>query len=382
MKVYKSYTISVFPKPRDCFNSRGKLFFKQESYSFITSETNQIISQLLLSRPILINKQNIIVIPFRRFYSSKLDLVQKSEKPNIKLNPGWIIDFVDVEGNFIEWFVGFTDAEGSFDFIKRKSRNSYEFRYRISLHLDDIAVLFFIKENLGLGRVSKQKENACVYVIDKVAEIQKIINIFNKRPLNTTKHLNFLMFSEAFLLCTSSELDDTLHTKLESLRDEMNRKRTDFKLSSDHQYLITPYWFLGFVEGEGSFWISTKGLRLCFSLTQAYTDLELMKEISQFLNNLPGDKSDAPQQEGVKEYNSFGDSARVYISRKQTPQRRGQCEIRITNTGFIRDVLIPFFDSLIWHSKKHKDFLDWKVIFKLKHLGRARVNKKNHEPNE
>lgn len=160
----------------------------------------------------------------------------------------------------------------------------------------------------------------------------------------------------------------------------MNRNRKDLKLSSDHQYLITPYWFLGFVEGEGSFWVSTKELRLCFGLTQANTDLELMKEICQFLNNLPGAKSDPGcDYEG----------ARVFISRKQTPERRGQCDIKVTDTGFIRDVIIPFLDSLIWRSKKHKDLLDWKVILKLKDLGMhyteeglELIKEKNHEPNE
>ena len=116
--------------------------------------------------------------------------------------------------------------------------------------------MYFIQEKLGMGRVFKKKDSACVYVVTKVTEIEEIINIFDKRPLNTSKHLNFLIFKEAFRpppnLCTggppafllyrNSELDDTLHTKLESLKDEMNRKRIDFKLSpSDHQYLITPY---------------------------------------------------------------------------------------------------------------------------------------------
>lgn len=77
-----------------------------------------------------------------------------------------------LEANFIEWFVGFTDAEGSFAFQKNKSRNSYVFSFRISLHLDDIAVLFYIKDTLGLGRVYKQGDKACVYVIDKVDEIK------------------------------------------------------------------------------------------------------------------------------------------------------------------------------------------------------------------
>lgn len=59
-----------------------------------------------------------------------------------------------------------------------------------------------------------------------------------------------------------------------------------------------------------------------------------MKVISQFFNNLPSAKS---------EPGCDSKGAGIYISRKQTPERRGQCDIKVTDTGFIRDVIIPFF---------------------------------------
>ncbi len=150
----------------------------------------------------------------------------------------------------------------------------------------------------------------------------------------------------------------------------MNSQREDFQLPSDHQHLITPNWFLGFVEGEGSFWVRKKELVLYFALSQAQTDLRLMKEISQFLNNLPRAKSDIQPKELVThlEYNDDG-GARLYTYKKSTTESRGECVIKVADARFNWNVLIPFFDSLTWHSKKHKDFQDWKVIFKLKKLG-------------
>jgi hypothetical protein len=220
-----------------------------------------------------------------------------------------------------------------------------------------------------LGRVHK-KDKACQYVIDKVDEIKEIINIFTKRPLNTTKHLNFLNFKEAFIIYINSEPNEILHEKLDSLKNKMNSQREDFQLPSDHQHLITPNWFLGFVEGEGSFWVRKKELVLYFALSQAHTDLRLMKEISQFLNNLPGAKSDIQPKELLTHLEcNYDGVARLYTYKKSTTESRGEWDIKVADARFIWNVLIPFFDSLIWHSKKHKDFQDWKVIFKLKKLG-------------
>ena len=37
----------------------------------------------------------------------------------------------------------------------------------------------------------------------------------------------------------------------------MNTLRTNFILPNSHKILITPYWLLGFIEGDGSFSVST-----------------------------------------------------------------------------------------------------------------------------
>ena len=39
--------------------------------------------------------------------------------------------------------------------------------------------------------------------------------------------------------------------EVENLISEMNQKITNFQYPSDHKFMITLYWFLGFVEGEG-----------------------------------------------------------------------------------------------------------------------------------
>jgi hypothetical protein len=37
----------------------------------------------------------------------------------------------------------------------------------------------------------------------------------------------------------------------------MNSKRNNFELPKNHQINFTPYWLIGFTEGEGSFSLSS-----------------------------------------------------------------------------------------------------------------------------
>jgi len=43
--------------------------------------------------------------------------------------------------------------------------------------------------------------------------------------------------------------------------------------------------------------------------------------------------------------------------------------VSISREDIITKVIIPFFDSLPWYSKKEKDYKDWKIILRLKQLG-------------
>lgn len=69
----------------------------------------------------------------------------------------------------------------------------------------------------------------------------------------------------------------------------MNLKRTNFELPANHNIIITPYWLLGFSEGECSFSVSSSpDINLCFNLTQVITEKKVMEAIKIFLLDLPG----------------------------------------------------------------------------------------------
>ena len=66
------------------------------------------------------------------------------------------------------------------------------------------------------------------------------------------------MFKEGLLLyhnktrSTNLSLTEnsTLFDKIRALKNSMNTLRTNVIFPNSHKILITPYWFLGFIEGD------------------------------------------------------------------------------------------------------------------------------------
>lgn len=137
----------------------------------------------------------------------------------------------------------------------------------------------------------------------------------------------------------------------------MNNLRTDFSELKSKKISITPYWVLGFIEGEGSFTLSKREYTLSFIVTQSAKDLDLMKEIQIFFLNLCNNQ-----------FSGKYDSEGVRLSRYQK-SNTDAVYITIGREDIITKVIIPFFDSLLWPRKKEKDYQDWKIILRLKQLG-------------
>lgn len=279
--------------------------------------------------------------------------------------------------DFIEIFRGFVDAEGCF--LIARTGDTFAFRFLIKLHIDDKSVLDTIQKTLGLGRVTTYKSSA-TYAITSQKEIQFILDIFTKYNLNTTKHLNFLSFKKAFEIYTGSKIKNSkLIQEIASIKSSMNTKRTVFDTTS-FKINITPEWLLGFVEGDGSFSVSTTGLILRFSIAQK-GNLVLMEAIKKFFVDLAKTKGlkdeasyiyitgpDLCIQEGILNQDPHYPRGDKDINLNNTLSEVNYV-LTIKNTNFIKKVLIPFFDSMSWLSKKELDYSDWKTILKIKELG-------------
>ena len=109
----------------------------------------------------------------------------------------------EIDHKFLQWFVGFTDAEGSF-LIQMKKESIVNFSFKITLHIDDSAVLFLIKEKLGIGVVSI-KGNTCTFAVHSFQLIVDVLlPIFDKYSLMTHKQLDYRDWRIAVLLKKNS----------------------------------------------------------------------------------------------------------------------------------------------------------------------------------
>lgn len=259
--------------------------------------------------------------------------------------------------DFYEWLSGLTDGEGSFYFVRRNETGTFDFKFQICLHVDDIQMLHFIQKTIGIGKVASINSTAR-FSVTTLEDIQKIIDIFSNHPLNSTKLLNFLCFKKAFELYISSHKKKDIIKELDILKSSMNTQRTDFNFPESYKPRITPYWLLGFVEGEGSFFVRKDQYKLTFTLTQSSRDLALMLSIKDFIYNLPG----------INKENMDDSSIRISITQSST-DANPITQLIITKTDLIRSAIIPFFSSITWRSKKELDFQDWVTIFKIKERG-------------
>ena len=265
---------------------------------------------------------------------------------------------------FLEWLRGFIDAEGCFSIFLNKQYNSFSFRFQIGLHIDDRSVLEYICNRLKLGRVTNYSNKSAAFIVTKQNEILELIKILNLEvnPLNTIKHLNYLNWKEAFLKYIDPNYSNKDIDIILNLKNNMNKSRKDFNHLNSHKINITPYWLVGFIEGDGSFFIKRIKYLHSLTLSQIQTEKNLMLELVNYLNKLAVGKLLNSKINGFANLNFNPASGKG--------NEQASYKLNITNFEFISLVLIPFFDNLIFFTKKYEDYKDWKIVALLKLEGK------------
>lgn len=268
-------------------------------------------------------------------------LPTKSFSPKNHFNPQY--------EEFLQWFVGFSDAEAGF-MINIKNKTEVHFIFQITLHIDDVAVLYTIREKLGMGVVSI-KGTTCSF---RVHSFQVIVNnlmpIFDKYPLLTHKQLDYRDWKKAILLkkegqeITRSLSIETLE-KINEIKNGMNAfSRTNYEgyiLTND---MITKNWLVGFIEGDGSFYFSNSSAAL--GITQK--DGKILEAISQFLQNIPL----SPPFSNLVVPNK----AKCHIA-----ENKNAYHLVITDKDVLFQYIFPFFSNLNFYSRKRIDFIIWSI---------------------
>nr|YP_009262039.1 LAGLIDADG endonuclease [Chrysoporthe austroafricana]AMX22114.1 LAGLIDADG endonuclease [Chrysoporthe austroafricana] len=271
---------------------------------------------------------------------------------------------------FYQWFVGFSDGESSFQIQVRYTDASktivrgINFSFTIALHVDDLAILQFIKDKLGIGNiVVKRSGDVCVFTVTNKEGLYELLSIFDKYNLNTTKYLDYQDFRKAFLLYHERDVKEynkdknKIKDQIVELKNGMNSQRTFFDMfrvsPRGNKLAITKSWLLGFIEAEGSFFISRTDIEPSFSIELSKTQLFLLEAIKEFLIDSLGFDKYSIHRLKSSTFNIF-----AVNEQKEKPS----VIFIVKNIRVLNNYLVPYFNTMVFNSKKGKDFLDWKLI--------------------
>lgn len=171
-----------------------------------------------------------------------------------------------INKEFLEWFIGFTEGDGSF--IK-SSKGTIMFD--ITQNLQDIQVLYYIKKELGFGKILERKEknrNVGIFYVTGFTNFQKLIAIFNGNLSTNYKKEQFKSWILAY---------NNLYKQNIMFVDKLIKPNLDNS------------WITGFTDAEGYFGARVKSSKtsklnkypyLIFSLSQKDKFiLELIKDL-------------------------------------------------------------------------------------------------------
>jgi hypothetical protein len=130
----------------------------------------------------------------------------------------------------------------------------------------------------------------------------------------------------------------------------MNKKRNNFIQSPNHNIKITPYWLLGLIEGEGSFFVTKQNLTQHFELGLTSIQKPVLVGIYNFLMSLIPNN-----MRSIK-----GLDKPIQLREKSLPEN--MCFIKISHMTYIRKIFIPFLENWTFFSKKEDSFKDWPAI--------------------
>ena len=266
--------------------------------------------------------------------------------------------------DFLDWLRGITDAEGCFYIAKKYNLNRdkvrFDFYFKITFHVDDQEALEFIHKTLKIGRVHKDSEgDAFNFIVSKQEDVEKIIVIFDKHVLNTSKYLNYRDWRKAFLLYKNrNNLDDKLVNEILKIKEQMNNNRSDYTFPAEHEISISSYWLLGFIEGDGSFNVTRKNLEPVFIITLNDKEFPVIYKIREFLlENLGFDYYSKWKIENSS-------LLAIYFKDARSKTKR-VVRIIIRSIQILNNYLVPFFNKMNFITRKGLDFSDFKLVCRI-----------------
>lgn len=125
---------------------------------FIMMQVPQTVNQYSPQSLFTSTFSNTLWVPNKRVYLNPkiiggtvlFSTKSGNSSPDIALKEE-LLNMNDEEFN--EWFRGLADAEGSFGIKDKNQGKNFEFRFRITMHIDEKPLLLFLQERLVIGKI-------------------------------------------------------------------------------------------------------------------------------------------------------------------------------------------------------------------------------------
>ncbi len=190
---------------------------------------------------------------------------------------------------FEQWLVGFTDGNGNFSITHQNNCNKWGLSYKLTQSIYNLRILYYVKKQLGVGSVTKDNTKGQLFIRDRKIIETVLLPIFDKYPLLTTKHFDFLRFKKALYILNNVNLSKEQKTlKLSALKNlkapesyvspAWNNASLPLKNDDSLHNIMSKPWLVGFIEAEGSFFLTKKDSKRIvhgFGLTQKLDKLVL-----------------------------------------------------------------------------------------------------------
>ena len=187
---------------------------------------------------------------------------------------------------FKEWFVGYTDGDGCFNIYLNEKSEKITLTFKISQKANNEQVLHYMKKELGIGKVRKDKLGmAHLLIRDQKGIDEKVIPLFEEYPLRTEKKYSYEKYLESYKVwkdTESSQREKIL--KIKNIKESAKKVEEKTNLKE-----MTKSWIIGFTEAEGSFYLTNKDkerIEHGFGITQK-NDKGVLQEIKEKLKIKP-----------------------------------------------------------------------------------------------
>ena len=268
------------------------------------------------------------------FYSYKENLVSHKKKINL---------------TFLQWFIGFTEGNASFIV-------SNALLFFIINHKQE-KILYFIKTNLGFGKVSKYG-NYSRFIVADTTNIDRLISIFNGNLILNKTNTRFIYWLDA--------------------RNNYSIEKLDYLNKNELVNLDDNAWLTGFIDAEGCFnavrlhdirYTNSYRVRLRFILDQK-NEIFIFNKLQIFLKSgvITKRKNIEFTDQSEKLTESFlspGKSSAFNLQSKAISEKSEEPMFRFTSTSMLsHEILIKYLVKFPLRTLKKVSFLRFSCLLR------------------